>query len=277
MEPMDLHGKTPPRGSLETWALEYVRSTDLGHKRRPGRPPAELADELGAEPGSWPVPDRPGRPPELEVVARAPKSPRPGALVRPEERARLLHTFWHHELQAAELFARAILAWPGTPAAFRHGLARILSEELAHMALYEREVLRLGFAIGDFPVRDWFWERVPTATEPAGFLAMVGLGLEAANLDHGEVWAERLERAGDPSAASAQRRVAREEEAHVAFALEWWPRLAGELDFASWCAALPAPLTPLLFRGKPLARDARGRAGQDERFLDALEAWRPED
>ena len=105
-------------------------------------------------------------------------------------------------LFSAELFARALLAWPETPAAFRLGLVEVLFEELAHMALYERELERLGFPVGSFPVRDWFWQRVPTATEPAGFLALVGLGLEAANLDHGEVWAERLEAAGDPAAAS---------------------------------------------------------------------------
>jgi len=213
------------------------------------------------------------------VLERAPKAPRPGALVRPEERARLLHTFWHHELQAAELFARALLAWPESPEAFRRGLVEILFEELSHMALYEREVQRLGFGIGDFPVRDWFWERVPTAPGPAGFLAMVGLGLEAANLDHGEVWAERLEAVGDSAAGAAQRRVAREEERHVAFAVEWWPRLDPEeraVDFDSWSAALPAPLSPLIFRGRPIAREARARAGQDAAFLDALEAWRPQ-
>ena len=272
---MDRDGKTPPPGSLEAWALGYVSSTDLEHKRRPGRPTA-----APAPPGSgpWEPPDFPGRPPELTVVARAPRAPRPGALVHTEQRARLLHTFWHHELQAAELFARALLAFPDTPVAFRAGLVDVLFDELAHMALYERELTRLGCAPGAFPVRDWFWERVPTATEPRAFLALVGLGLEAANLDHGETWARRLEAAGDPAAAAVQRRVAREEEAHVAFAARWWAELGdGPLDFAGWRAALPAPLTPLLFRGKPLARDARARSGQDARFLDALEAWEPDD
>ena len=272
MGAMEPQGKTPPAGSLEAWALAYVTSTDLDHKRRPGRPP-----EVQAGPGPWVLPNVPGRPPELEVVERAPRSPRPGALVHAEQRARLLHTFWHHELQAAELFARALLAWPETPAAFRLGLVEVLFEELAHMALYERELERLGFPVGSFPVRDWFWQRVPTATEPAGFLALVGLGLEAANLDHGEVWAERLEAAGDPAAAAVQRRVAREEERHVAFAVTWWPRLTGTpATFEAWSAALPAPLSPLLFRGKAVARVARSRAGLDASFLDALEAWQPD-
>ena len=65
----------------------------------------------------------------------------------------------------------------------------------------------------------------------------------------------------------------------MAFAVEWWPRLDPEeraVDFDSWSAALPAPLSPLIFRGRPIAREARARAGQDAAFLDALEAWRPQ-
>lgn len=259
-----------PPGSVEAWALAYIGSTCLDHKRRPGRPGP--AFESGPA-RRWQGP--PGRPAELEVLSRSPKTPRPGSLERPEQRARLLHTFWHHELQAAELFAWAVLAFPGTPEDFRAGLVEILFEELAHMALYERELDRLGFRVGDFPVRDWFWERVPTAATPQAFLALVGLGLEAANLDHGELWAERFEAVGDARAAEVQRRVVREEERHVAFATRWWPRLGEELDFASWSAALPAPLSPLLFRGKPVAREARLRAGFDADFVEALAAWRP--
>lgn len=218
----------------------------------------------------------PGRPRELVVVTRAPKTPRPGALVRAEARAALLHTFWHHELQAAELFAWAVLAFPDTPEEFRRGLIGIMLEEIGHMGLFAGELRRLGFELGAFPVRDWFWQRVPTAASPVSFLALMGLGLESVNLDHCMGFAEALEAAGDPEAAAVERRVGRDEERHVAFAKKWFGVFTGsELDFEAWCEALPAPLSPLIFRGKALDRSARRRAGIDASFLDALEAWRP--
>jgi uncharacterized ferritin-like protein (DUF455 family) len=258
--------------SIEAWCAAYIRSEELAFKVAPPAPPAAFLEACESERIA-----EPGRPPELVVVERAPKTPRPGALVRPDARARLLHTFWHHELQATELFAWAILAFPETPEEFRRGLLGILQEELGHMQLFADEVERLGFPVGSFPVRDWFWQRVPSVTSPLSFLALVGLGLESVNLDHAASFAELFEAAGDPSAARVERRVGRDEERHVDFARRWFGIFTGsELDFTSWCCALPAPLSPLLFRGKRLDRAARSRAGIDASFLDALEAWQPE-
>jgi uncharacterized ferritin-like protein (DUF455 family) len=256
--------------TVERWALELIETRDLTRKLDPLPPPDTWERQ--------PVPRRelqPGRPPELRVVTRAEKTPRPGALVHTRQRARLLHAFFHHELQATELFAWAILAFPEAPRELRAGFAKLLLDEARHARLYAGEVERLGFAVGAFPVRDWFWQRVPACRTPAQFLAVMGLGLEAANLDHAAVWAERLRAAGDERAARVQELVGREEEAHVRFGATWYARLTGGLDFESWRADLPAPLSPTLFRGLPLERGARGRAGLDAEFLDALEAWQP--
>ena len=257
--------------TIEAWARGYVLATTLAAKTAPAPPPPAFAGAHAAERLA-----APGRPPELDVVARAPSTPKPGALVRPEARAELLHRFWHHELQAAELFAWALLAFPETPEAFRRGLVRILLEEVGHMRLYAREIERLGFALGDFPVRDWFWERVPTVRTPASFVALVGLGLEGANLDHAPRWADALRAAGDARSADVEARVGDEEERHVAFAREWFERFTGApLTFAAWSAALPAPLTPLLMRGKVVNHAARVRAGLGEEFVADLAAWQP--
>jgi uncharacterized ferritin-like protein (DUF455 family) len=70
--------------------------------------------------------------------------------------------------------------------------------------------------------------------------------------------------------------VGEEEVAHVAFAAHWFEKLGGPLDFGSWLEALPAPLSPMVMRGKPLSRERRTRAGLSARFLDELEAWQPE-
>jgi len=266
-------GNPPAVDSIEAWCQAYIESCDLRVKIAPPAPPADFAGERDALRVA-----EPGRPPELMVVARAKKTPRPGALVRPDARAALLHTFWHHELQAAELFAWAILAFPETPEAFRRGLLGILLEEIGHMRLFAGEIERLGFQLGSFPVRDWFWQRVPSVESPIAFLALVGLGLESVNLDHATGFAATFEAAGDPSAAAVERRVGRDEERHVDFARHWFGVFSGsELDFEAWCQALPAPLSPLIFRGKKIDREARSRAGIDASFLDALEAWRPDE
>jgi uncharacterized ferritin-like protein (DUF455 family) len=201
------------------------------------------------------------------------RTPPAGALRRVEARAQLVHTFVHHELQAAELFAWAILAFPDTPQEFRAGLLRLCVEELGHLSLYAAYLEDLGMRIGDFPVRDWFWERVPRCTSAASFVALQGLGLEGANLEHSARFAGLFRAAGDEEGARILERVERDEIAHVAFAARWFEHFTGmPLDYATWRAALPPPLTPALLQGKPLNREARLRAGFHAQFLDQLEA-----
>jgi uncharacterized ferritin-like protein (DUF455 family) len=265
-------GCVPPAGTLQRWAYDYIRSDQLSHKVAPGPLPSTLR---ALE--DWPALRalQPGRPPELQVSQQKIKAPRGGALRDPKKRAALLHTFWHHELQAAELMCWAVLAFPETPYAFKRGLLGICADEIRHMQLYAARIEALGFALGDFPVRDWFWQRVPAATSPAAFLAVMGLGFEAGNLDHTRRFAEQFRAFGDEAGARLQELVAEEEVPHVAFAAHWFRRFEGELSFARWCEELPAPLSPMVMRGNPINRSARGVAGMDEQFLDALEQWQP--
>jgi uncharacterized ferritin-like protein (DUF455 family) len=264
----ELH--SPDEGTVERWAWDYVMATSLDAKLFPSPP---------GSPRSWErnAPGRrlgaPGRPPELRVTDRADKT---RGLRAPSGRARALHTFLHHELQAAELMAWAILAFPATPLEFREGLLRIALDEVRHMRLYAEHIERLGHRVGDFPVRDWFWTRVPTCSDPASFVAVMGLGLESANLEHTATFAARFREAGDEDGARVQEVVGLEEIAHVRFGVRWFQHFTGGLEFDRWMRSLPEPLTPLLMRGRPLRRDVRRRAGQSEKFLDELEAWRPE-
>lgn len=258
-------------GSAEDWAYRYVTSTDLSFKLAPPSPPREFA---GAAPAL--CLDAPGRPPQLRIEARGPKTPGPDALRDPARRARLLHTFLHHELQAAELMCRAVLAFPDTPLPFRRGLLAICQDEIRHMAMYAEHMAGLGFAFGDFAVNDWFWQRVPRAPGPAEFVATMQLGFEGANLDHTERFALAFERIGDARGAQLQRIVGREEIAHVAFGAHWFERLHGALEFERWRGALPAPLSPMLMRGQPLHHDARRQAGFPPAFLEQLTSWRPD-
>ena len=55
--------------------------------------------------------------------------------------------------------------------------------------------------------------------------------------------------------------------------MTWFERLTGRpLDYDTWAAALPAPLTPSVLQGRPLNRAARLAAGLDEPFLERLAA-----
>jgi len=259
----------PPHGTVERWAWDYVLADSLDAKLSPPPVPEVW------EPGPAPVRrlDAPGRPPELRVVSKAGKT---RGLAAPSGRARALHTFFHHELQAAELMAWAVLAFPETPREFRAGLVRIAEDEIRHMHLYGEQIARLGFAVGAFPVRDWFWEAVPRCADAASFVATMGLGVESANLEHTTSFAARFRAAGDEEGARVQERIGREEIGHVRFGARWFETFRSSLEFDTWRLALPAPLSPMLMRGSPLHREARRCAGQTERFLDELEAWQPD-
>jgi uncharacterized ferritin-like protein (DUF455 family) len=260
--------RDPQEGTIERWAWDYVLSSSLAVKLAPPAPPTRWEDEPHAR-----RIEAPGRPPELRVVARAEKT---RGLATSEGRARAMHTFLHHELQAAELMAWALLAFPETPREFREGLLRMAKDEIRHLGIYAGQLERLGFGIGEFFVRDWFWQRVPTAENPTSFVAVMGLGLESANLEHSASYAAKFRAVGDEQGARAQDIVGHEEIAHVRFGVKWFEAFAHGLDFDKWRRALPPPLTPLLMRGPTLAREARRRAGQPEHFLDELEAWQPD-
>lgn len=261
----------PPAGTVERWSFDLVHARDVEAKLA-ARPP-DLDDDRSWEPD--PKERRavaPGRGAGFEVVERSPAAPRISALANPRARAQLFHTFAHHELQAAELFAWAVLAFPSTPRAFRAGLVRLAREELAHLRLYRAHLLELGLDYGALPVRDWFWERVSTCATPLQFVALQGLGLEGANLEHTARYAARFREVGDEAGAEVLAHVERDEVAHVAFAVRWFAQFAGApLDFDRWSASLPPPLTPALLQGRPLNRAARARAGLDAEFLARLE------
>lgn len=252
--------------SVEAWCATWIAETSAERKLAPGPLPQDF--ESGGGPRA---PERPGRPATWRVVQRAERPPR--GLSQPAARAKLLHVLAHHELQAAELFAWALLAFPKAPEAFRRGLLRLCGDELRHLSLLVRRIEALGSSFGAHPVRDWFWERVPSCTEPASFVALLGLGLEGANLEHAERLAGRLRAAGDQESAALLEVIERDEVTHVAFAVRWFERLTGSpLDYDGWRTALPKPLTPAILKGEPLNRGARLRAGLDEAFLERLAA-----
>lgn len=255
--------------TIDAWARAYIESDDLSLKFSLDVPAEVHAD---AEPVRL---QAPGRPSSLRIATSAPKTPGPEALRNPARRAQVLHAFLHHELQAAELMAWAALAFSDAPPAFRKGLSRIARDEIRHMHLYRDHLAVLGFAYGDFPVRDWFWQRVPSAPTAAHFVATLGVGFEGANLDHTARFAARFRAVGDETGAALQEKIAEEEIPHVRFAAQWFKRLRGDLTFEAWRAHLPPPLSPILMRGEPLNRGDRERSGLSSDFVTDLGRWSP--
>ena len=253
---------------IEDWALGYVNSTVLDYKLAPPPPPRTFRPD--------PDPLRmaaPGRPSELDLVGRTKRSVSRGQMANPRKRAQLVHTFWHHELQAAELMCWAILAFPTTPESFRRGLLGICLDEIRHMGLYRTHLERLGSGLGDFPVRDWFWQRVASCETPLQFTALMGIGLEGGNLDHTKRFESWFAEVGDEHGSELQRIVGDEEVAHVQFAVKWFAKWCNGIDFENWRQELIAPLTPTLMKGATLDDTRRLRAGFPAEFLADLRSW----
>jgi uncharacterized ferritin-like protein (DUF455 family) len=257
-----------PDGTVQAWARAYLASTDLALKLAP--PPVPSSWEEGPEAECV---ARPGRPRELVGIERARRTPSVEALRAPARRAELVHTFLHHELQAAELMAWALLAFPETPRAFKLGLLGVLADEVRHMALYRDYLVSLGADYGQFPVRDWFWERVPSCPTATHFVALMGMGFEGGNLDHTSRFAALFRAAGDPRGAELQEQIGEEEIPHVRFALVWFRRWAGDDAFATWERFLVPPLSPMVMRGAPIDRARRLRSGMSGAFVDELTRW----
>ena len=106
----------PPIGTVEHWCHALLHTTVLAEKLQPAPPPAPL-DERSWE-ARAPARRHTGasRPPELRAADRGRRSVGSRSLVQVEARARLVHTFLHHELQAAELFAAHLAAIGGAGA-----------------------------------------------------------------------------------------------------------------------------------------------------------------
>jgi uncharacterized ferritin-like protein (DUF455 family) len=256
----------PPAGSVERWAYDFITSTRLTDKLAPPPPPTVWNHSVEAC-----VLLQPGRPAEMVPRENKKKTPK---VQLPERRAEVLHTFLHHELQAAELMAWAILAFPATPPAFRRGLLSLCCDEIRHLQMYAQHLETLGHPFGSFTVNDWFWKRVPAGDPtPAHFLARLGIAFEGANLDHGARYTAAFAAAGDKRAAEIQAQIVEEEVPHTAFALHWFAVLTGDVAFDNWRKYLPAPISPAMARGTPINVEARLRAGYAADFIDALAGW----
>ena len=255
--------------TVEAWAKEFVLSSDLGVKLAPPPPPkcgsaAPAACRLAG----------PGRPRELTVASRAPKSPAPGALaIARATRGAHAHVSASrapgrgaHGVGAARISRGA----PRVPSrssrcARRRSAAHgALSGVLGFARLLLRELSGARLVLGARPA---------AAPPPAHFAALMGIGFEGGNLDHTRRFAERLRAAGDERGAELEERIGEEEIPHVRFALSWFRHFAGGDTFAVWTSHLVAAAHAHRDAWRADQPRKQAGSGMSEQFIDALEAW----
>jgi len=235
--------------------------------------------------------DRPARGPGLRMTGGSDRLPRPGLLREPRHRIHCLSRFAHHELQAVEYFAWALVRWPKLPPELRRGLLSAMIDEQRHCRLYLDRLEAHGGHFETDDHSDYFWRQAPAiAASPAGpraFLAAMGLTLEQANLDFTLTYRDGFAEAGDADSAAVCQRVHDDEVAHVALAARWLARLANSdlrtrlapeqdpcsqdrTDLEAYLEAVPFPLGPARAKGRRFEVAPRRRAGLSEALIETV-------
>ncbi len=219
------------------------------------------------------VPDTPGRPSYLALRSEKAVAPSPTFRSIEDERARglALHSFAHHELQALELMALALLRFPDAPTGFRRGLAKILCDEQRHFRMYQHRAEHWGVGLGQAGVGHFFWDTVANIDNVADFLAALSLTYEQANLDYAAYWADGFNAVDDHDSATVLTEVYEDEIAHVRHGVTWFSRLCGGADFETYRKRLIFPLSPGRGKGPLFNRAGRKRAGMTDAFIDEME------
>jgi uncharacterized ferritin-like protein (DUF455 family) len=183
------------------------------------------------------------------------------------------HILANHELQALEVMAWTLLAFPQAPTGFRLGMAGIMADEQRHTRMHMERAARLGVRFGSLPVNCYIWKKAMSFTCVLDYLAGLPLVFEGANLDHTLELAEQFSQAGDERSAALMRVIHRDEIEHVRFGIDWLRRLKpdGLSDWDAFDRHLHWPLRPAKAKGEVFQRQARLQAGLTEEFVNRLE------
>lgn len=255
---------------IREFAERVLLSETLDEKLR--RADSGFTDE---NPGDAWRPEAPVRPANLQFAPRrqAPAMPKPGAFSDPAKRAAAHHIMANHELQACEVMAFVLVAFPDAPADFRRGLAHIIDDEQRHTRMHMQRASALGTEFGDLPVNCYIWKKALGYECVLDYLAGLPLTFEGRNLDHTLEFANIFEEAGDERSAAVMRAIHHDEIEHVRFGWEWLRRFKApdETEWEAYCKHLHWPLRPAKAKGDVFQKAARRAAGLTEDFIDHLE------
>ncbi len=219
---------------------------------------------------------QPQRDAGLRIATGVDRLPSLKDVAQPDARRSCLHRFANHELQAIEMMAWAILAFPEMPESFRRGLLRSIAEEQAHLGLYLDRLATLGGSFGAEPLSGNFWAQAQGLHTPKAFLCAMGLTFENANLDFTLLYGDAFRRVGATAEAAVMDRIHHDERGHVAWALSWVRRLKEptQTDLEAYLANTTFPLGLHRAKGRNCDVGARRAVGFDAAFIQALKAAR---
>ena len=199
------------------------------------------------------------------------------SFVQPGKRALAHHIMANHELQALEVMAFTLCAFPDASPEFRCGMAEIMADEQRHTRMHIERAALLGLRFGAVPVNGYFWEKARDFTSVLDYLAGLPLTFEGGNLDHTLEFAAAFEAAGDSRSAALMRVIHRDEIEHVRFGWDWLQRLkpADQSEWDAYVAHLHFPLKPEKAKGKSFHAEPRRAAGLSEDFIEQLAQVQP--
>lgn len=200
--------------------------------------------------------------------------PRGEALADPRKRAVAHHIMANHELQALEVMAFVVCAFPEAPAEFRGGIVKIMADEQRHTRLHVERMEELGRNFGDLPVNGYFWIKAQEFRSVLDYVAGLPLTFEGRNLDHTLEFEDEFAAAGDERSAAIMRAIHRDEIRHVAFGVHWLRELKApdQSDFDAYQSHLHWPLRPEKSRGDRFDVASRRAAGMSDEFIASLKS-----
>ncbi len=239
-----------------------------------------LSEKLASPEGDWTDAEsgeavryeQPARPFNLQFAARreAPAMPKLSSLADPHKRAVAHHIMANHELQALEVMAWTLLAFPEAPLEFRTGLADIMLDEQRHTRMHAERSRKLGIEFGALPVNCYIWKKSQDFTDLLDYLSGLPLVFEGANLDHTMEFAEAFDQVGDTRSAALMRIIHDDEIEHVRFGITWLRTFkpAHQSDFECFQEHLHFPLHPRKAKGDRVQIEARRLAGLTDDFIE---------
>ncbi|HEY2251461.1 MAG TPA: DUF455 family protein [Planctomycetaceae bacterium] len=255
---------------IREFADTILTSQSIDEKLAP--PAGALTDEFPGAVHRYPLPARPAG---LVFCGRreSPPMPHPNSLADPRRRGMAHHIMANHELQALEVMAFVLRAFPGAPREFRAGLVRIMTDEQRHTRLHLARLAELGMKFGDIRVNGYFWGKAQEFLSLLDYLAGLPLTFEGRNLDHTLEFEDWFRQAGDETSAGVMRAIHHDEIQHVAFGWHWLRQLkpSDQTEWEAYESSLKWPLRPAKSRGKSFDRTSRLAAGMSPEFVDRLE------
>ncbi len=223
--------------------------------------------------------ETPAREEKLQFAAprTTPSMPHPLAFGEEYKRAVAHHIMANHELQALEVMAWVLLAFPEAPSEFRTGIAGVMADEQRHTRMHMERASRLGLEFGQLPVNCYIWKQTRTFVTLLDYIAVLPLVFEARNLDHTLELEATFQAVGDPRSAALMRRIHEDEIEHVAFGMHWLRMLKApsQTEWEAYCAHLKWPMSATKSYGDEFQREARLRSGMKDDFIDHIQALLP--